>query len=152
MNKTILLICLCFLMLPLAASAQGQGDRIELTPWWDRPIVQTLKLSDEQRKQIRAIIRDSRDRLIQLRAAVQSAEASLADEFGEDAINKSKADAAIDKLVAARAELMKAVSQMSLKLRQVLTYQQWQRLAKRGADSLLNPLQRRQRMKSGTYQ
>jgi Spy/CpxP family protein refolding chaperone len=135
----------------MASSAQGQGDRMELTPWWDRPVVQTLRLSDEQRKQIRAIIRDSRDRLIQLRAAVKSAEASLADEFGEDAINKSKADAAIDQVVAARAELMRAVSQMSLRLRQVLTHEQWQQLANRVANSILDPLQRRKRIKLGNY-
>jgi len=151
MNKTILLFCLCVLLLPMASSAQGQGDRMELTPWWDRPVVQTLRLSDEQRKQIRAIIRDSRDRLIQLRAAVKSAEASLADEFGEDAINKSKADAAIDQVVAARAELMRAVSQMSLRLRQVLTHEQWQQLANRVANSILDPLQRRKRIKLGNY-
>ena len=149
MKKAILTFCLCFLLLPVMASAQGQGDRIELAPWWNRPVVLTLRLSDEQREQIRTIIRDSRDRLIQLRAAVQSAEASLADEFGEEAINKSKADAAIDKVVTARAELMRAVSQMSLKLRQVLTRQQWQRLARRNPKLLINPLQERQRMRRG---
>jgi Spy/CpxP family protein refolding chaperone len=149
MKKAILIFCLCFLLLPVAASAQGQGDRIELAPWWDRPVVQTLRLSAEQREQIRAIIRDSRDRLIQLRAAVQSAEAALADEFAEETINKSKADMAIDKVVTARAELMRAVSQMSLKLRQVLTYRQWQRLAKRNPKLLINPLQERQRIRRG---
>ena len=149
MKKTILIFCLCYLLLPVMASAQGQGDRIELAPWWDRPVVLTLRLSDEQREQIRAIIRDSRNRLIQLRAAVQSAEASLADEFGEETMNKGKADAAIDKVVAARAELMRAVSQMSLKLRQVLTCQQWQQLVKRNPKLINNPLQEWQRLRRG---
>jgi Spy/CpxP family protein refolding chaperone len=107
--------------------------------------VRDLGLSDDQLKQVRAIVRDSRDRLIQLRAAVRSAEAALADEMSEDSVDTAKAEAAVEKVVSARAELMRATSRMSLRLRQVLTSSQWQELRKRGAKRILSNAGRRQR-------
>lgn len=143
------ILCAFMLALPIMAWPQVKQERLELTPWWDRPVVRSLGLSDDQVKQVRAIIRDSRDRLIQLRAAVASAEGALSDEFGEDPINRDKAEAAIQRVVAARGELMRAISQMSLRLRQVLTYSQWQELRKRGAERVLPSLPARQRARGG---
>ncbi len=111
--------------IPLRAQIPGMWD------WWDRPIAQDLNLSEEQRKQIRATVRESRDRLIQLRGAVEAAEAGLRDEMDEDTVDNRKAEAAIERVVKSRGELMRAVSQMSLKLRLVLTPAQWQELRKR---------------------
>jgi Spy/CpxP family protein refolding chaperone len=113
--------------LPMIVSAQG------MTPWWDRPIAKDLGLSDEQNKQIREVVRASRNRLIELRGAVQSAEAELRDEMNDEKVDSGQAEAAIEKVVAARAELTRAVSLMSLKLRMILTAAQWQELQKRQA-------------------
>ncbi len=100
-------------------------------PWWDSPIAQSLKLSPEQQKQIRATVRQHRDRLIEQRAAVQKAEANLRDEMAEEQVNESRAMEAINNLIAARSELMRSVSQMSLKLRMILTADQWRELQRR---------------------
>ena len=43
-------------------------------------------------------------------------------------MDQTKANDAINQLAAARGELTKAVSQMDLKLRMILTAQQWQQL------------------------
>jgi Spy/CpxP family protein refolding chaperone len=145
MKRFLLFIGILALLAPIAAWSQAPEDRIELTPWWDRPVVRDLGLSDDQLKQVRAIVRDSRDRLIQLRAAVRSAEAALADEMSEDSVDTAKAEAAVEKVVSARAELMRATSRMSLRLRQVLTSSQWQELRKRGAKRILSNAGRRQR-------
>jgi len=99
--------------------------------WWDGPIAQDLNLGEEQKKQIRATLREFRDRLIQLRGAVESAEGELRDEMNEDKVDNRKAEAAIERVVKSRSELMRAVSQMSLKLRLILTPAQWQELQKR---------------------
>jgi Spy/CpxP family protein refolding chaperone len=144
-KKIILIFCACLLAAPMLALSQGQQAGIELTPWWDRPVVRNLGLSEDQLMQIRAITRESRDRLIQLRAAVRSAEAALADEFSEDRINVDSAQADIEKVVSARGELMRAISEMSLKVRQVLTYSQWQELRRRGAPRALPSLPQRPR-------
>lgn len=102
-----------------------------MIPWWDGPIVRDLGLSEEQSRQIRATVRESRSRLIQLRAAMETAEADLHDEMNEEKVDRQKAEAAIEKVVAARSDLTRAVSQMSLKLRMILTNEQWQELQKR---------------------
>ena len=115
------------LAFPLMAFSQLQG----MNQWWNRPLVRDLGLSSEQNKQIRAVVRESRDRLIELRAAVQKAEAKLKDEMDEERVDSGRTEAAIEKVVAARSELMRAVSRMSLRLRMTLTTAQWQELQRR---------------------
>jgi Spy/CpxP family protein refolding chaperone len=149
MKKNILIFCACVLAAPMWAWSQGQQTGIELTPWWDRPVVRNLGLSGDQLLQIRAITRESRDRLIHLRATVRSAEAALADAFSEEKIDAGSAQAAIEKVVSARGELMRAISEMSLRVRQVLTYSQWQELRKRGAPRAFSPSPQRQRARGG---
>ncbi len=117
------------------ASGQGQGQgrrpKPEMTAWWDQPVVRDLGLSDEQNRQIRATVAQSRDRLIQLKGAVDSAEGVLRDLMDEDKVDSQRAEGAIEKVVATHADMMRAVSQMSLKLRLILTSAQWQELEKR---------------------
>jgi Spy/CpxP family protein refolding chaperone len=132
------LVCVIMAFANLA-SAQGQGQgrgagprpKPEMTDWWNQPIARDLGLSDEQNKQIRATVAESRDRLIQLRAAVDSAEAVLRDAMDEERVDTKRAQVAIDQVVATHAEMMRAVAQMSLKLRVILTPAQWQELQKR---------------------
>jgi Spy/CpxP family protein refolding chaperone len=112
---------------PLIIFAQLPG----MTAWWNQPVVRDLGLNDEQQKQIRIVVRESRGDLIELRAAVQKAEARLEDEMDEERLNSGRAEEAIEKVIAARSELMRAVSRMSLKLRMILTSAQWQELKKR---------------------
>lgn len=127
------------LALPMIATAQMPG----MIPWWDRPIARDLGLSDEQNRQIRDVVRESRDRLIELRGSVDRAEAELRDEMNEERVDSRKAEAAIEKVVAARSEVMRAVSLMSLKLRMTLTAAQWQELQKRQGRPAAGPGMRR---------
>ena len=135
--NTMRISLLVGVMMALAnfAPAQGQGPgrrpKPEMTAWWDQPIARNLGLSDEQFRQIRTIVGESRDRLIQLRGTVDSAEAVLRDLMDEERIDTRSAEAAIEQVVAAHAEMMRAVSMMSLKLRAILTTEQWQELQKR---------------------
>jgi Spy/CpxP family protein refolding chaperone len=105
----------------------------ETTAWWDSPVVQNLNLSQDQQNQIRTRVREYRDRLIEQRAAVQKAEANLQDAMDEDQVNDGRAQEAIDRVVAARGDLLRSISQMSLRLRLVLTPEQWQTLKARRA-------------------
>jgi len=99
--------------------------------WWDSPVAQNLHLTDAQTKQIRATVKEYRDRIVDLRATVEKAEGDLDDVFNENPVDQRKANDAIDRLATARGELTKNLSQMSLKLRSVLTTEQWQELQRR---------------------
>ena len=130
------------LIFVVAASALAQSP--DQFAWWDSPLVQNLNLSMDQQKQIRGVVRESRDQLIEQRAAVQKAEGNLMDFMNEDKVDEAKARDAVDKVVTARADLMRTVSQMAVKLRVVLTPQQWQMIQRRRANQAI---QRRQQLR-----
>ena len=75
----------------LAAQVPGMG------PWWDSPLARDLNLSDDQQKQIRAVVRESRPRMIQLRAALETAEAELGDLMNDDPVDARKTSEAIER-------------------------------------------------------
>ncbi len=100
-------------------------------PWWESPLAKELNLSEEQRQKIREIVRQSRNQLIDKRAAAEKAEAELEDLFNEPVIDQGKAQQAIDRLVAARSELTRAFTELSLNVRLVLTPEQWKDLQQR---------------------
>jgi Spy/CpxP family protein refolding chaperone len=115
------------------AAALCFGQTLEDFAWWDSPIAQNLNLTPEQQKQIRGTVREFRDRMIEQRAGVQKAEAGFMDFLNDDQVNDARAKEAVEKLVVARGDLMRSVSLMSLRLRAVLTPQQWQELQRRRA-------------------
>lgn len=123
------LLVLCLI---LFAPAQAQPPRAYF-PWWESPLARELNLTDEQREKIAAIVRESRASLIDRRAAVEKAEAEIEDLFAEPVLDQARAQQAIDRLVTARGELTRAFTELSLKLRMVLTQEQWKELQQRRA-------------------
>jgi Spy/CpxP family protein refolding chaperone len=99
--------------------------------WWDSPIANDLNLTEDQKRQIRSILQEYRDKLIDQRAALQKAEARFGDLFAEQSPNPAQVNDAIERLAAARAELTRTMSHMTLRLRAVLTPEQFQELQKR---------------------
>ncbi|MGI8743988.1 MAG: Spy/CpxP family protein refolding chaperone [Bryobacteraceae bacterium] len=116
----------------LASSPVGLAQLPRPTfAWWSSPIAQDLKLSDEQRKQIRLTIKDYRPRLLELRASLERAESDLEAEFNQSSVDTRKANDAIDRFASARGDLTRTLSQMSLKLRTVLKAEQWEELQRK---------------------
>jgi len=100
--------------------------------WWgNRVNLEALNLTLDQRRQVQATVREYRPHLIDVRAAVTKAEEDLAVEFNKDPVDTQRANQAIERLIAARSDLTRTLSQMSLKLRAVLTNEQWQELQRR---------------------
>ena len=124
---------------PLVLCAQGpkpglrQGPALWEGAWWNSPIVQNLDLSETQRKDIRGTVREYRGHLLDLREAVQRADSDLEIALGESPVDQRKANDAIEHLATARGELTRTLSQMTLRLRTILTSDQWQELQKRQA-------------------
>jgi hypothetical protein len=97
------LIALILLAVPLAA----QENRY--FPRWNPTVTKELNLTDMQSREIRSVIQSYRTRLIDLKATVDKAEASLEDAFNEDAFNSRKATDAYEKVISSRAELAKGL-------------------------------------------
>ncbi|HUA82927.1 MAG TPA: periplasmic heavy metal sensor [Bryobacteraceae bacterium] len=103
----------------------------DLPPWWEAGLTKDLNLSDAQTKQLLQIRDEFRPRMREARAAVTQAERDVDAAFNEDPVDQAKATVAINRLAAARAEATRAVSEMDLKFRMILTAQQWQNLKQR---------------------
>ena len=113
--------------------AVRQGPALWEGAWWNSPIVQNLDLTEAQRKDIRGTVREYRGHLLDLREAVQRADSDLEIALGESPVDQRKANEAIEHLATARGELTRTLSQMTLRLRTILTSDQWQELQRRQA-------------------
>lgn len=101
------------------------GDR----GWWNMPrMAERLKLSDEQRKAMDAILLEHKEKLIDLRANLDKAELAMQPLLSADTPNDAATLAQIDKVVAARAELERANARFLLAIRDKLTTEQWKQL------------------------
>lgn len=96
----------------------------------NRP-TQNLNLTETQQNQITAICKESFRKMSDLRETWKKAEAELQAAFDESPVDQRKSGDAIEHLTAARSDLFRATSQMDLKIRTVLTDEQWQELKKR---------------------
>lgn len=97
--------------------------------WWNDPsMIEKLKLTDDQRKAMDAILLEHREKLIDMRASVEKAELGLEPLMHEDQPNESQILAQIDKIAQARAELEKANARFLLAIRGKLTPEQWKDL------------------------
>lgn len=116
------------LALLLSGSLFAQMPK-SLYAWWSKPVIaKQLNLTNVQRQQIRSTVIQYRPRLIDIRAEVNKAEIDLQAQFDHDPVDQAQANQAIERLIAARTDLTRTLSQMSLKLRTVLTEQQWRDL------------------------
>jgi Spy/CpxP family protein refolding chaperone len=127
MNK---LLAILFVLSGTLAAQPPRG----FFPWWEGPLSRELSLTEDQQRQIREVLRDQRSKMIDQRAAVEKAEAELEDIFSDASPNAGRANEAIDRLVAARAELTRSFAQLALRLRPVLTKEQWQKVQERSRD------------------
>jgi len=114
----------------VASLGYAQPPR-DFYPWWDSPVSREIGLSEDQRARIEQVVREYRSKLIDLRAAVEKAEADLGDALNEEKFDLKRASEAADRVVKSRSELTAAFSQMSVRLRGILTVQQWRDLQRR---------------------
>jgi Spy/CpxP family protein refolding chaperone len=105
-------------------------------PWWDQPIAKNLNLTEAQKAEVKAAVREYRTKLIEQRAALEKAEVELQYIFDDDNVDARRANQAIEDLANARLNLTRTFSQVFLKVRLVLTPQQWHELQQRHDDRM----------------
>ena len=116
------------LALVLGASLLAQMPQ-SLYPWWgNKLVVKQLDLTPPQVRQIRAAVTEAQPHLLEVRAKVLRAEQNLEDQFNNDPVDQGKANQALEQLITARIDLTRSLTELSLKLRVLLTMQQWREL------------------------
>lgn len=116
-----------FLIVPAFASGQNRAN----FPWWNSPVTQDLGLNAEQSQKIHEIVRSYRDRLLDARNNALKAEGELEDVLNSPKVEQGQAKKVIDRVASARANSSHVFLEMSLKLRGVLTLDQWRQLVRR---------------------
>jgi Spy/CpxP family protein refolding chaperone len=97
--------------------------------WWTRPeMVQKLGLTGDQINKMDDTFQQFRLQLIDLNATVRKEEAIMEPLLGAEQPDEAKIVAQIDKVVQARAELEKANARMLLRIRRLLTLEQWYKM------------------------
>jgi Spy/CpxP family protein refolding chaperone len=123
------LISAAGLLMAGALLAQPRGPSPTQYAWWNNKVaVNSLDLSEAQTKQLNAIQQAYVNTLMELNAAVNKAEGNLNEIYNQDKIEDLKAGVAVDQYVNARGSLTRVLSEFSLKMRAVLTTEQWQQL------------------------
>jgi Spy/CpxP family protein refolding chaperone len=131
------------LALLLSASMLAQMPN-SLYPWWgNKPVVKQLDLAPAQVREIRAAVTEAQPHLLEVRAKVLRAEQNLEDQFNNDPVDQGKANQALEQLIAARIDLTRSLTELSLKLRVLLTAQQWRELQRLRPNRNPNDLQSR---------
>jgi Spy/CpxP family protein refolding chaperone len=119
-------------MLLIAAGSLWAQMPKGIYSWWGRPeIRRDLNLSPQQERQIQAAVKQFRPHLIDVRSDVEKAEIELQAQFDRDPVDPARTNQAIGRLIEARSDLTRTLSELSLKLRLVLTERQWQQLQQR---------------------
>ncbi len=121
-----------FGMIVMAGSLMAQPPRGSFN-WWESPLTQDINLSEDQRAKIRDTIREFRPKLIDMRASLEKAEIDTEDALNDDSFDQKRANEAIERLVGARGEMTRLMSQMSIRLRATLTTEQWKVLQRKRA-------------------
>ena len=117
---------IAFFVLSAALLAQMPQS---LYPWWgNKLVVKQLDLAPAQVRDIRAAVTEAQPHLLEVRAKVLRAEQNLEDQFNADPVDQAKANQALEQLIAARIDLTHSLTELSLRLRVLLTIQQWHEL------------------------
>ena len=117
---------ICLLVVLLIAPVMAQGPMGSF-PWWEGQIASELNLTEAQRQQVDSIQREYRTKMIDGRATMEKAELTLEDAMNADPFDLRRATDAANKVADARNDLTRNLTQMSLRLRAVLTKEQWEK-------------------------
>ena len=121
---------LLVVVLLAAGASQAQMSR-SFFPWWEMGFTRDLKLTEQQQQQIRDILRENRSKMIDLRAALEKAEGDVEDLFEDANADQRRANEVVDRVVAARGNMTRQFTMMSLQMRHILTNDQWKELQNR---------------------
>ena len=84
---------LAAVLMAVPAMLWAQPRTVSL-PWWDNPLASGLTLTDSQRTRIQDIVHEYRDRLANLRAETDQAEAALEAVFNDEVQDQRRGTAA----------------------------------------------------------
>jgi periplasmic protein CpxP/Spy len=124
----------------VAAVAVGAWAQPLVVPpgrWWERPrVAAELALSEQQRRMLDAVALDHAKTMVDLKAEVEKAELDLRGAADGDPFDAKKVREAFAVLQQRRTRLEQERFELLIKVREVLTAEQWRRLAQLAQERL----------------
>lgn len=96
--------------------------------WRNPEIAKKLGLTEDQKAKAQTAFKEHRRVLVDLRADLEKKELDLQEAMDADKVDEAKIQALADQVIAARGKLGKDFMGMMLKVRQILTKDQWHQL------------------------
>lgn len=123
-RKTVIITAVLIFTLTTLSFAQLPGGK-----WWKlEKIAKAVDMSPEQVKKIEKLFLEQKKRMIDAKAEVDKGKLDLDAMFAEDEFNKAAVTGEIEKMVAARGELMKIKMMFFVDIRDILTKEQFSKL------------------------
>ncbi len=121
-------------VLPAAAQPGMETSKSREFPFTFGPLglgmmKRDVGLSDDTMRQIEGIMQSSRHLLVDLRADLEKREGDLQEALNSPQMSPAQVEKAVDTLIEARGRLSKATTMMMVRMRQLLTHEQWRKLA-----------------------
>jgi Spy/CpxP family protein refolding chaperone len=119
----------------VASGLEAQPMRVPQGQWWERPlVVRALGLTAEQRRNIEKATIEHARAMVDLKADVEKAELDVKVAADAEPFEPGQVRAAFQKLLQARMRLETERFEMILKVREVLSAEQWQKLRRLAAE------------------
>jgi Spy/CpxP family protein refolding chaperone len=129
MNRVAMMVVLGAGLLLTAGPALAQPMGMPMGRWWERPqVADQIGLTQEQTQKIEAITLDGAHTMVDLKGAVQKAEIDLRAASDAEPFQPAKVREAFHVMQQARLKLETERFEMLLKVRQVLSTDQWHKL------------------------
>ncbi len=115
----------------LLVAGPSMASELDVLPgkWWeDERVVNRMGLTDEQQEQIRDVVYEHARLMIDLKADFDKAGLDLAASVDQEVFDPVPVRAAHARFQTARQKLENERFEMLIEVRQVLTYEQWQKI------------------------
>lgn len=122
---------LILLFLSLKVFAFQEFDLPEGKWWRNEDVIRELQLTEDQQKQLEKIFYNHLEKAIDLRAKIEKEELKLRELLDQNTIVEKQVLSQVETLLDARKEIEKIRAELFLKVRMLLTYEQWQKVKNR---------------------
>ena len=131
--SSLLLLCLV-VVFPVAAQRGWETPRAGEFPFSFGPmglgvLVKEAGVNEAQLRQFQETFQSNRHQLIDLRADVEKKEGDLQVVLDAAQVDPAQAERAVDAMLEARNRLAKVTTMMMVRMRQVVTQEQWRKIA-----------------------
>ena len=145
----------CLMVILTLAAGAPAADFLDLPPgrWWkNSDVIRQLNLTPDQQKKLDDIMFAHMEKMIDLKAALDKEELKIKMLLDQSQIDEKHVLAVVDKVLAARDQMQRMRATMFVKVRILLTAEQWEKMKAAFKEKVRDRFQRRMQERRGPDQ